>query len=277
VVTCSQQREAVNVLKDTGQSERRACQLISISRETYRYASKVDDNALRNRLKELAERWRRFGYRRLTILLRREGEDVNHKRVYRLYKEENLKLRRRSRKRSAGQREAPMILPIGPNRRWSMDFVMDSLATGRRFRSLNIVDDFTRESIAIEIDTSITGLRVTHVLDRLASTRGLPDLIVMDNGPEFTSRAMLTWASKHNQKLHYIEPGKPIQNAFVESFNGKFRDECLNEHWFLNLKEARERIEDWRQQYNSVRPHSSLNYQTPIEFANQHNKLLAVS
>ncbi len=276
MVTRSQQREAVNILKVTGQSERRACQLIGISRETYRYTGTAKDAALIQRLNELAARWRRFGYRRLTILLRREGEAVNHKRVYRIYRKENLKLRRRSRKRAPGQRQVPMILPAGPNHRWSMDFVMDSLTTGRRFRSLNIVDDFTRESVAIEIDTSITGVRVTHVLDRLAATRGLPDVIVMDNGPEFTSRAMLTWANKRNQKLHYIDPGKPIQNAFVESFNGKFRDECLNEHWFLSLKEARKRIEDWRQQYNSVRPHSSLNYLTPEQFANQH-KLLAVS
>ncbi len=275
-MTCSQQREAVNILKANGHSERHACQIVSISRETYRYTSKTNDDELIERLKALADRWRRFGYRRLTILLHREGEKVNHKRVYRLYRQENLKLRRRNRKRTAGQREILMNLPVGPNYRWSIDFVMDSLATGRRFRTFNIVDDFTRESVAIEVDTSISGMRVTGVLDRLAATRGLPEMIVMDNGPEFTSRAMLAWANKHNQKLHYIEPGKPIQNAFVESFNGKFRDECLNEHWFLNLQEARERIETWRQHYNSERPHSSLNYLTPNEFANQH-KLLAVS
>ncbi len=229
-MTCSQQREAVNILKANGHSERHACQIVSISRETYRYTSKTNDDELIERLKALADRWRRFGYRRLTILLHREGEKVNHKRVYRLYRQENLKLRRRNRKRTAGQREILMNLPVGPNYRWSIDFVMDSLATGRRFRTFNIVDDFTRESVAIEVDTSISGMRVTGVLDRLAATRGLPEMIVMDNGPEFTSRAMLAWANKHNQKLHYIEPGKPIQNAFVESFNGKFRDECLNEH-----------------------------------------------
>jgi putative transposase len=157
-----------------------------------------------------------------------------------------------------------------------MDFVSDSLANGRRFRTLNIVDDFTRECVAIEVDTSITGLRVVRVLEHLANTRGLPQEIVIDNGPEFTSRALLAWSNNHSLNLNFIDPGKPIQNAFAESFNGKFRDECLNEQWFLNLQEAKERIEQWRQDYNSVRPHSSLSYLTPVEFAKR-QKLLAVS
>lgn len=163
-----------------------------------------------------------------------------------------------------------MIVPDRPNCRWSMDFVSDSFASGRRFRTLNIVDDFTRECVAIEVDTSLTGMRVTRVLDNLASTRGLPSELVMDNGPEFTSKAMLTWASKKPIQLRFIDPGKPIQNAFIESFNGKLRDECLNEQWFLNLAEAQEELEEWRQFYNSQRPHSSLNYATPEEFANQY-------
>jgi len=264
-------------MQKSGQSERRACLLVGLSRETYRYTSKEKDEQLKQRLKELAAYRRRFGYRRLTVLLRKEGNVVNHKRVYRMYKEENLKLRKRSRKRIAGQRYTPATQLTEANMRWSMDFVMDSLADGRRFRTLNIVDEFTRECVAIEVDTSISGLRVVRVLEQLARTRGLPAEIVVDNGTEFTSRALLSWVSEQNNlKLNYIEPGKPIQNAFVESFNGKFRDECLNEQWFLSLREAKETIANWRQYYNSARPHSSLNYETPIEFR-QKQKLLRVS
>jgi putative transposase len=277
VVTRPQQREAVTIMQKVGQSERRACLLIGLSRETYRYVSKDKNDQLKQRLKELAELRRRFGYRRLTVLLRKEGNVVNHKRVYRIYKQENLKLRKRTRKRIAGQRYTPMTVLTEANSRWSMDFVMDSLATGRRFRTLNIVDEFTRECLAIEVDTSITGLRVVRVLEKLAHTRGLPTEIVVDNGTEFTSRALLAWVSQQNNlRLNFIEPGKPIQNAFVESFNGKFRDECLNEQWFIDLREAKEIIERWRQYYNSVRPHSSLKYETPIEFG-QKQKLLRVS
>ena len=264
-------------MQANGQSQRRACLLIGLSRESHRYVSKDKNKQLKQRLKELAVYRRRFGYRRLTVLLRKEGNVVNHKRVYRIYKQENLKLRKRTRKRIAGQRYTPITVLTEANSRWSMDFVMDSLADGRRFRTLNIVDEFTRECVAIEVDTSITGPRVVRVLEKLAHTRGLPTEIVTDNGTEFTSRALLAWVSQQNNlRLNYIEPGKPVQNAFVESFNGKFRDECLNEQWFLNLREAKETIERWRQYYNSARPHSSLKYETPVEFA-QKQRLLRVS
>lgn len=196
---------------------------------------------------------------------------MNHKRVYRLYCQENLKVRRRVKRKLAKDRCGPMTIPTMPNVRWSMDFVSDSLYNARRFRTLNIVDDFTRECVAIEIDTSLTGLRVVRTLETIGALRGLPDEIVTDNGPEFTSKAVLAWARKTGVKLHFIDPGRPIQNAFVESFNGKFRDECLNEQWFLTLQDARERIRNWREEYNSVRPHSSLGYATPEEFARQFN------
>ncbi len=277
MVGIPQQREAVDIMQKTGQSQCRACFLVGISRETYRYISKNKNEQLKQRLKELAALRRRYGYRRLTVLLRKEGNVVNHKRVYRIYTQENLKLRKRTRKRIAGQRYTPETMLTAANQRWSMDFVMDTLAAGsRRFRTLNIVDEFTRECIAIEVDTSITGSRVVRVLERLAQTRGLPSEIVVDNGTEFTSRILSDWVSKQNNlKLNYIQPGKPIQNAFVESFNGKFRDECLNEQWFVSLREAKEKIERWRHYYNSARPHSSLKYQTPIEFV-QKQKLLRV-
>jgi putative transposase len=277
VVSLPQQKEAVDIMRKNGQSQRRACFLMGISRETCRYISKEKNEKLKQRLKELAALRRRFGYRRLTVLLRKEGNAVNHKRVYRMYKEENLKLRKRTRKRIAGQRYTPTSTLTEANQRWSMDFVMDTLAAGsRRFRALNIVDEFTRECVAIEVDTCITGERVVRVLEQLSKTRGLPSEIVVDNGTEFTSRALLSWVKEQNNlKLNYIEPGKPIQNAFVESFNGKFRDECLNEQWFVSLREAKEKIERWREYYNSARPHSSLQYETPIEFR-QKQKLLRV-
>jgi putative transposase len=198
VVTSPQQREAVDIMHKNGQSERRACLLVGLSRETYRYISKDKNEQLKQRLKELAAYRRRFGYRRLTVLLRKEGQVVNHKRVYRIYKQENLKLRKRTRKRIAGQRHTPTIQLTEANQRWSMDFVMDSIADGRRFRTLNIVDEFTRECVAIEVDTSITGLRVVRVLEQLSRTRGLPAEIVVDNGTEFTSRALLSWVSEQS-------------------------------------------------------------------------------
>jgi putative transposase len=210
---------------------------------------------------------RRFGYRRLMVLLRREGWAVNHKRVYRLYRQERLGVRRRKRKRMGAVERQPLALPTRQNQRWSMDFVSDALSEGGKFRSLNIVDDFSRECLAAEADTSITGARVVRVLERLRERRGLPQLLVMDNGPEFAGQALDVWAYAQGVKLHFIEPGKPVQNAFIESFNGKMRDECLNEHWFLSLGEARETIEAWRRDYNEVRPHSGLGDRTPQEFA----------
>ena len=249
-------------------SERRACRLLGMSRSSCRYQPQGrNEEALRGRLQELAAERRRFGYRRLAVLLRREGWAVNHKRVYRLYQQEHLQVRKRLRKRPASLERVPLALPGSPNERWSMDFMTDSLATGRHFRTLNIVDDYTRECVRIEVDTSLGGERVARVLEELREQRGGPKVIVVDHGPEFTSQALDRWAYQRGVKLHFIAPGKPEQNAYVESFNGKFRDECLNQHWFGDLEEAREEIETWRQDYNQRRPHSALGYRTPEEFA----------
>lgn len=248
-------------------SERRACGLAGLSRSSYRYPRQgADESGLRERLKELAAERRRYGYRRLTVLLRREGQALNHKRVYRLYREEGLSVRRRKRKRIGVVERQPLTIPIGTNQRWSMDFVSDGLGDGRKFRSLNIVDDYSRECVAAEVDTSIPGARVVRVLERLRERRGVPQVLVTDNGPEFAGQALDVWAYQRGVKLHFIEPGKPVQNAFVESFNGKMRDECLNEHWFGTLVEARQTIEAWRRDYNEVRPHSALGNRTPQEF-----------
>jgi putative transposase len=230
-------------------------------------ARRRDDPELRQRLRELAGERRRFGYRRLTVMLQREGRVVNHKRVYRIYGEEGLAVRRRQRKRLKAAARALLALPVRANQVWTMDFTHDQLASGRQFRMLNLMDGFTRESPRIEVDTSLPGLRVVRVLEDVARERGYPQAIQVDNGPEFVSRVVDQWAFEHSVELHFIAPGKPTENAFIESFNGKFRDECLNENWFLTLQEAREKIEMWRRDYNQVRPHSALGYQTPEEFA----------
>jgi len=209
----------------------------------------------------------RFGYRRIHVLLRREGELVNHKRVYRLYRDLGLLVRRRRRKRVLPMLRRPKPTPAAPNERWSMDFTADTLADARSFRTLNLVDDFSRECVAIEVARSIPGEWVTRVLDRLAAERGLPRTIVVDNEPEFAGRALDQWAFERGVELHFIEPGKPVQNCFVESFNGKFRDECLNLNWFTSLSDAIKKIEAWRVDYNRHRPHSSLGDLTPEEFA----------
>ena len=223
---------------------------------------------VRQRLRELAAERRRFGYRRLGWLLAREGQRMNQKKLYRLYREEKLMVRRRGgRKRALGTR-APMTLPLTINQRWSLDFVSDTLSDGRRFRILCVVDDFSRECLATVVDTSLSGVRVVRELDRLTLERATPKTIVSDNGTELTSGAVLRWAIDRLQ-WHYIQPGKPVQNAFIESFNSKLRDECLNEHAFLSLAEARAIIDEWRNDYNYLRPHSSLGALTPIEFANQ--------
>jgi putative transposase len=219
-------------------------------------------------LRELAHQRRRFGYRRLGWLLAREGHSMNHKKLYRLYREEKLMVRRRGgRKRALGTR-APMALPRAINQRWSLDFVSDTLADGRRFRILCIVDDFSRECLGTVVDTSLSGGRVVRELDRITLERGTPKVIVSDNGTELTSMAVLRWATDR-VGWHYIQPGKPVQNAFIESFNSKLRDECLNEHVFTSLTEAREIIAAWRHDYNHFRPHSSLGALTPKEFADQ--------
>ena len=254
-----------------GLSQRWACRLANLNLSTWQYeARKQDHDALRGRLKELAGERRRFGYRRLHVLLRREGWRVNHKAVHRIYVEEGLQVRKRKRKRVSRSERSPMLIPQAPNQRWSMDFQHDLLATGQRFRTLNILDDFSRECPAIEVDTSLPGTRVVRVLDRLAETRGLPAEIVLDNGPEMIGKALDEWAYRKGVRLNFIEPGKPVQNAFVESFNGRFRDECLNEHWFLHLADARRIIEAWRIDYNRNRPHSALGYATPEDFASSH-------
>ena len=222
---------------------------------------------MRERLRALAHERPRFGYRRLHVLLRREGVVVNHKRLWRLYRQEGLAVRRRRRKRVASG-ERVMLAPAEKvNDRWSMDFVGDSLADGRTFRALDIVDDCSREAPAIIVDQSLPGERVVRELETLGTERGFPKMIVMDNGPEFTGKALDEWAYRRGVKLHFIRPGKPVENAYVESFNGKFRDECLNQHWFTSLDHARDVIEQWRQDYNEVRPHSSLGNLTPAEFA----------
>jgi putative transposase len=250
-----------------GLSERRACGLVGMTRSSCRYAGRrAEMDGLRGRLRELAQERRRFGYRRLTVLLRREGWAVNHKRVYRMYREERLGVRRRKRKRIGAVERQALAIPVRANERWSMDFISDALGEGRKFRSLNVVDDFNRECLAAEVDTSIPGARVVRVMERLREQRGLPQILVTDHGPEFAGRALDVWAYERGVKLHFIEPGKPVQNAFIESFNGKMRDECLNEHWFLSLGEARETIEGWRRDYNEVRPHGALGNRTPQEF-----------
>jgi putative transposase len=245
----------------------RACGLIGISRSLYGYASKrPEDQELKARLCELAAQKRRYGYRRLHVLLRREGWEINHKRTYRVYHDAGLMVRKRKRKRIAGLERQVKAPALGPNESWSMDFVSDGLVDGRRLRCLNIVDDFTKECLAIEVDTSLPGRRVVNVLQRLADSRGLPKSVTIDNGPEFAGKALDEWAYCRGLRLSFIQPGKPQQNAYVESFNGKFRDECLNEHWFLSMRHARAVIEDWRQEYNDERPHSSLGYLTPNQF-----------
>jgi putative transposase len=221
---------------------------------------------LRRRLRELAEQRRRWGYRRLHILLKREGWTVNSKRVYRIYVEEKLVVRRRRRRRICAQARVLLAPPSRPNETWTMDFLHDALAGGRKFRTLSIEDAYTREMAIIEVDTSLPALRVVRVLERLRLERGLPERIVIDHGTEFTSKALDQWAYENKVTLHFITPGRPMENGYIESFHGRFREECLNEHWFLTLDDARETIENWRLDYNRVRPHSSLGYLTPEEF-----------
>lgn len=270
-MTAASRREAARYLQHSYQvSERRAGQLLGLSNSSLRYRScRPADQDLRQRLRELAADRPRYGYKRLWALLRREGRQVNHKRVYRLYSEEGLKLRRRRRRARAHVERIPLSLPSRADERYSMDFMRDTLGDGRVFRTLNIVDDYTRECLAIEVDTSLPGARVVRVLERLASTGRQPLHIVVDNGPEFASKALDQWAAMRGVSLRFIDPGKPVQNAFVESFNGKFRDECLNGHWFTSLEEARNVSEGWRIDYNEQRPHQSLQYKTPVEFARE--------
>lgn len=257
-----------HVTASLGLSVRKACMLVDLSRTAYGYKScrAEHEKELCQRLRELAAQRKRFGSPRLHIMLKREGLVINHKRTERIYREEGLALRKKRRRKGAAGARIIMASPAKPNQKWSMDFVTDSLVTGRRFRALAIVDDYSRECPAIEVDTSLGGRRVVGVLERLGELRGLPEVITVDNGPEFAGRSLDEWAYRKGIKLSFIRPGKPIENAFAESFNGRLRDECLNTNWFMNLKHAREIIETWRKDYNTVRPHSSLGGLTPEEF-----------
>jgi len=252
-----------------GLSERRACELNDMDRSSYRYEPGEDrDTELRTRLTELARQKPRFGYRRLGVLLERSGEAVNHKRLFRIYQEAGLAVRRRERKRLE-RGHAGMPLLSRPNQEWSIDFVSDALATGRALRALTVVDGFTKEAPVIQVDSSLSAPRVTRALDEVIAERGKPEGIRVDNGPEFTSRCFVAWAEQRGITLIHIQPGKPVQNSFIESFNGRFRDECLNANWFTSMADARRKIEDWRIDYNQRRPHSSLAYRTPEDFARQ--------
>ena len=270
-MTPEARREAVSHLQDRfTASERGACRLVGVSRSTVRYQPRRnDDAALIARLRELARERPRFGYRRLHALLRREGEMVNHKRVYRVYRAAGLAVPRRKRKRVAVRRGQPVRIGTMPNEHWSLDFMSDTLSTGRRLRTLSVLDTCTREALAIAVDTSLPSQAVTRVLDGILLSRQRPARITLDNGPELTSHWFDQWADRNRIVLDYIEPGKPVQNAVMESFNGRFRDECLNSHWFTNLEDARQIIEAWRLDYNRERPHSSLGYRTPEEVHTQ--------
>ncbi|BCI68139.1 transposase [Acetobacter aceti] len=271
MVTPVAKRQAVDHIRGVlALSERHACALVGLARRVARYIStRADDVVLRQRLRELAGQRRRFGYRRLSYLLAREGLTPNHKKLFRLYQEEGLKVRHRGgRKRALGTR-SPMTVPQEPGQRWSLDFVSDALICGRRFRILAVIDDFSRENLALVADTSLSGGRVARELTTLVERYGKPLMIVSDNGTEFTSHAILKWADGMQIEWHYIAPGKPQQNGFVESFNGRLRDECLNETLFTSLTHARQILADWREDYNTVRPHSQLNGRTPDQVARQ--------
>lgn len=247
--------------------KRRACQVLSFARSCYYYHHHADPQVeLRVRLKDLAGARVRYGYRRLHVLLMREGWQINHKRVYRLYKQEGLSLRLKTKKKRVSEARVPLPAPSGPNKCWSMDFVADRLSDGRSIRMLTLVDNFSRVSPAIEVDFSLNGKRVVEVLERLKLTVGLPKTIKVDNGSEFISKVVDEWAHYNGVKLDFSRPGKPTDNAFIESFNGRLRQECLNQNWFTSLADTKQIIEAWREDYNQLRPHSSLDHRTPSEF-----------
>jgi putative transposase len=270
VVTADQRRRAVTYLQAARHvSERRARRVARLSASSYRYVSRrvAHDAPIRRRLRELAAQRPRWGSPRLHWLLQREGLVRNHKRTERLYREERLAVEHRRRRKRVSTPRVPPPAPTRPDERWSMDFIRDTLADGRVFRGFTVVDDFTRECPVIEVDTHLSSARVIGVLERLSSTRGLPVAVVCDNGSEFTSRALDAWAYQRGVKLLFIRPGKPVENAFIESFNGRLRDECLSASWFLTLADARVQIEHWRRDYNNARPHSGLAGATPTGFA----------
>ena len=255
-------------------SERRACQLVGLSRDSYRHPPAPDESTrqLSAAMIDLAQARRRFGYRRIHDLLRPGFPQVNHKRVYRLYSEANLAVRKRKKAKRTESERVPLQLATHINEVWSMDFVSDSLATGRRIKCLTVADDFSHECVEIGVDYGISGHYVTRLLDQSAVFRGYPKAVRTDNGPEFTSRAFMAWAQGHGIRHILIEPGRPMQNGYIESFNGKFRDECLNDHWFSTLAQARATIAAWRQDYNQVRPHSSCKRMPPAQFAALHRQ-----
>lgn len=272
MVTPASRRTAAGVMiTEFRRSQRRACFLSDLGRSTCRYRSRrPSDDEFRQKLRAIALKRPKFGYRRLGYFLRKDGLRFNHKKLLRLYRSEGLGLPRKRPRKRLWQRPQPLLRATYPNERWSIDFVADQLGTGRRFRVFTVMDDFTRQWPLTIVDTSISGRRVVRVLEEFAKTRPLPKVIVQDNGTEFTSGAFLSWAEKRGIELRFIQPGKPNQNAFVESFNGKFRLECLNAHWFSTLEDARREIETWRVDYNDVRPHSSLEQTPPAEFAAAH-------
>jgi putative transposase len=247
-------------------SERRACGLLSVAVSSHRYETRRQDEPLRTRLVELARAKPRYGYRRLHVLLRREGDVVNHKRVHRVYRAAGLMIRRKKRKHCT-RVGVPLRVCTAANQEWALDFVHDAVASGRTIRVLSVEDAYTRECLALEVDTSFASRRVTRVLDQIVSERGAPQSIRCDNGPELTSRHMLAWCIERQIELVNIQPGKPMQNGRLESFNGRLREECLNLNWFENLFDARRKIGAWHKEYNQERPHSSLGYLTPEEFA----------
>ena len=278
MVTPDAKRKAVaHACEKHGVSQRRACSILAVDRSSMRYQStRPDDADLREAMKKVASERRRFGYRRIHVMLERQGIVMNQKKLRRLYREEKLQVRKRGgRKRALGTRR-PMLIPDCLNERWSLDFVSDAFTDGRRFRVLAVVDDYSRECLALVADTSLSGLRVTRELNELIKHRGRPNTIVSDNGTELTSTAVLKWCQETNIQWHYIQPGKPMQNAFVESFNGSFRDECLNETLFTTLAEARCKIKQWRDDYNQNRPHSSLGNLTPNEYAQKAREKMAL-
>lgn len=268
-----QRRTIVASVEETAGSERRACRWLGFHRTPIRYVpSRRDETSLRLRLRELAAEHPRWGFPMLLWRLKREGVRDNHKRIRRLYRAEGLAVRRRQKKKHLAVPRVVLPLALVPNERWAIDFMRDTLASGRAFRALTVIDTCTRESLAIEVDASLGGDRVVQVLDRIAASRGYPASIVLDNGPEFHSKALDAWAHQHGVHLQFIRPGKPVENAFIESFNGRLRDECLNQHWFLSLIDARRVIEAWRVSYNTARPHRGLASLTPAEFAEQFKK-----
>ena len=258
-------------------SERRACRLVGLSRDSFRnpHMASEQTQALRCRIVDIAHQRRRFGYRRVHDLLRRDFPGVNHKRVYRLYREANLAVRKRKKSKRPLNERVPLQLAKAVNEVWSMDFVSDSLSNGRRLKYLTVADDFSHECVDIAVDFGISGEYVTRLLDRAAVFRGYPDMVRTDNGPEFTSRVFMAWAQTHGIRHILIQPGRPMQNGYIESFNGKFRDEHLNESWFETLQQARNAASIWKQDYNQVRPHSSVGRIPPAEFAHLHRQRAA--